>query len=185
MHHYGRLKAVCLGMPADGGAWTVWKGNLCDNDAYCMSKSVRMQGPGIGGIKQNFQKRKGFMLNQHSTGSSKPDPFVRRMKHTCTSLREEREPLMCVLISHCLLQSMLTFWSVPSSSVLHRGLTPPPPHITFCRFVLLFKPAESVIALLSLVTFSLFQWMTKRSRFSLPLHRGISNRSLVRLKDKC
>lgn len=43
MHHYGRLKAVCLGMPADGGGWNIWKGNLCDNDAYCMSKSGWMQ----------------------------------------------------------------------------------------------------------------------------------------------
>lgn len=130
------------------------------------------------------KKQKASILIQHSTGSSKHDPLVRCMKYMYTSL-QEREPLMCVLISHCLLQSMLTFWSVPSSSVLHKGLTPPHPHITFCRFVLLFKPAESVIALLSLVTFSLFQWMTKLSRFSLLLHRGISNRSLVWLKDKC
>lgn len=48
------------------------------------------------------------MLIQHSTGLSKHDPFVLCMKYTCTSL-QEREPLMCVLISHCLLQSMLTF----------------------------------------------------------------------------
>lgn len=41
MHHYGRLKAVCLGTPADGGGWTIWKGRLCDNDAYCMSKCAR------------------------------------------------------------------------------------------------------------------------------------------------
>lgn len=43
MHHYGRLKALCLGMPADGEGWTIWKGSLCDNDAYCMSKCIRMQ----------------------------------------------------------------------------------------------------------------------------------------------
>lgn len=43
MHHYGRLKAVCLGTPADGEGWTIWKGRLCDNDAYCMSKCVWTQ----------------------------------------------------------------------------------------------------------------------------------------------
>lgn len=41
MHHYGRLKAVCLGTPADGGSRTIWKGRLRDNDAYCMSKCAR------------------------------------------------------------------------------------------------------------------------------------------------
>lgn len=169
MHHYGRLKAVCLGTPADGGGWSIWKGNLCDNDAHCVSVRVAGVYPWI---SQQIHANPAFNRLQRT-----------RVCHIWNTRGCKREPLMCVLISHCLLQSMLTFWSVPSSSVLHRGLTPPL-HITFCRFVLLFKPAESVIALLSLVTFSLFQRMTKRSRFSLVLHRGVSNASLVRLKDK-
>lgn len=67
---------------------------------------------------------------------------------------------MCVLISHCLLQSMVTV-RCSLHSVLYRDLT-----LLRCILTALFSSsnlpsAENVIALLSLVTFLLFQQMTK------------------------
>lgn len=132
----------------------------------------------------------------NSTGSRKALSVcvIWYMKSTCTSLFGGSfyvcidQPLFtpidgdfvkCTLL--CVLSRDLTLFALHSASLFSSSNLP---------------PAENVITLLSLVTFSLFQQMTKLLLllllsfflyilYSAP-HAGISNRSLVLLlKDKC
>lgn len=173
MHHYGRLKAVCLGAPADGGGWTIWKGNLCDNDAYCMSKCVWTQecirAPALSVLKQKHKG--GMLLIQQAGGRILCAVSVCEiwcMKSTCKSLLEGA--FLCAYWSVIVYSNRCWLGEMHPPLCSLQGFNPT------LLFTALFSSsnlpsAENVI--LSLVTFPLFQQMTELVTFGVRLHKWV------------
>ena len=133
MHHYGRLKAVCLGTPADGGGWTIWKGSLCDNDAYCMSKCVWTPECICADEKRKINKNKGSPLLIQQARENICEIWY--MKSTCKSL-------LGGSFYVCIDQSLFTpidadFAERTLLCVLHRDLT-----LSASRFAALFSSSK-------------------------------------------
>lgn len=184
MHHYGRLKAVCLGTPADGGGWTIWKGNLCDNDAYCMSKGVWT--PEYMCVLLLKRKEKKKLKKRWPAANRLEKTFSVReiwyMKSTCKSLLEG-------VFYVCIDQSLFTpidadFVKCCLFSVWELTLSTLP-------FTALFSSsnlpcAENVIAVTVTCHFLFISTDDKAFyiEYSAP-HMGIFDRSLRLLKDKC
>lgn len=168
MHHYGRLKAVCLGTPADGGGWTIWNRRLGDNDAYCMSKCVDTGVDPCCRAKYEVIGKSGMWLIQQA-------PF---------------HPLWYVIFEiymKLLVGRSLSYWSVVvgSNRCWLREKQPlsllfNPLSAALYGFVLLFKPSscwkcDSVYCHLSL-SLHFRRWQSSYVEHSAP-HVGISDRS--------
>lgn len=124
----------------------------------------------------------------NSTGGRKRVVYGLRARRHVWNLHARlclKEPFMCVLITVYSEGCWLCETQPPLCS-LKRFNPLALPFRMLCSPLQNLPSAENVIALLSLVTFSLFQQMTKLLQLSIPLGtRAFSSRSLLLLKDKC